>query len=375
MVNPGYRLRRSIEKTVPDWSALLTGAAPRFAYGGAVRTLPVFTYHDTGPDFVADLEYLRESGYRTVGAAEIEAAARGDWRPDDHTVAITIDDGLASVERVAVPALARHGFRAIVFVIAGLVPPTSAEGLMGWSELRRAARAGMIEVGSHSLHHHYVPTSPRIVGWVTPDTAVEPYARLPVPRLHGGRRPRLGEPILYGRPRYATWRAYRPEPDAFDRCHALAAAAGPALFAAPGWRRALEQLARVQGTWESKDQGRSAILEDMRASLEIVGRECPNPAARHLCYPWSAGGAEIDRLAAEAGAVALYGNSWMRPRPVTTAAPAAVRRLSQDLVRRLPGRGRASFAAVLRRRVGRTMVPEGGWRNSFVGGARPDQRA
>jgi peptidoglycan/xylan/chitin deacetylase (PgdA/CDA1 family) len=77
-------------------------------------------------------------------------------------VALTFDDGLASVHRHAWPVLARHGYAATVFLVTGRAGGDSGwpgqparvrrRPLLGWGEAREMAAAG-IEMGSHTVSH------------------------------------------------------------------------------------------------------------------------------------------------------------------------------------------------------------------------------
>jgi hypothetical protein len=85
-----------------------------------------------------------------------------------------------------------------------------------------------------------------------------------------------------------------------------------------------------------------------------VQQRCPGPAALHLCYPWFAGDAHTDRLAARAGIRLVYGGV---DRPLDRGAPdrpPRVQRLPPGLLWRLPGPGRRSLARVMMERLALT---------------------
>ncbi|MEU9476669.1 polysaccharide deacetylase family protein [Streptomyces sp. NPDC048191] len=103
------------------------------------------------------LRWLRRRGLRGVSVAELLAArARGEGRD---LVGLTFDDGYADFTVNALPALARWGCTATLFVLPGLLgghnvwdplgprrPLLTADGIL------RAAEAG-VEIGSHGLTH------------------------------------------------------------------------------------------------------------------------------------------------------------------------------------------------------------------------------
>jgi peptidoglycan/xylan/chitin deacetylase (PgdA/CDA1 family) len=132
----------------------------------------VLTYHaiELGPAplciepalFREHLDVIAEAPVRPVGldrlAAELEAGG-----PVEASVAITFDDGYASVVRNAAPMLAERGLPATVFCVAGHLG-----GLNDWTtEPRSGARlrlasagelggvaAGGLQLGSHGLSHY-----------------------------------------------------------------------------------------------------------------------------------------------------------------------------------------------------------------------------
>jgi Polysaccharide deacetylase len=349
-----YRLARKVAKTAPDFLSVLSGRVPRFVYGGSLESLPIFTYHAVDAGFERDLQFLRAGCYRCASAAEILAVATGESVPDGRTVALTFDDGLVSLTQVAVPLLRRYGLRAIAFVVSGLVPERSNAFLTGWDELRAAAADGVLEVGPHSLFHHHVPLGADIVGLVTPWTPTVFTADLPIPSGNGSGPAPIGFPILRGAPRYTTRRAFRPDSGSLQAAFDLIHGAGPHVFTDRLDRGRLIRAVRIAGRYETVEEGEAAIVADMKQSAQIVQQRCPGPAALHLCYPWFAGDAHTDRLAARAGIRLVYGGV---DRPLDRGAPdrpPRVQRLPPGLLWRLPGPGRRSLARVMMERLALT---------------------
>ena len=107
--------------------------------------------------FERQLEWLHNRKLRGTSMRELlEARRSGDSRG---LVGLTVDDGYGDFATFAMPALARHGFTATVFVIAGDLgghnswdQPGPRKALMTAEQVKNVAAAG-IEIGSHGLHH------------------------------------------------------------------------------------------------------------------------------------------------------------------------------------------------------------------------------
>lgn len=137
--------------------------------------VPVLMYHCISPrssaamrkftvspaDFDAQLATLRELGYTGLSVSEFAEIARsGGQGLPRRPVVLTFDDGFQDFGEHAAPALARHGFTATLYVVAGEVGGTSrwldgedaALPLLDWEGLRALQRQG-IELGAHSWSH------------------------------------------------------------------------------------------------------------------------------------------------------------------------------------------------------------------------------
>ncbi len=140
---------------------------------GTMPRRGILTYHDistvgtpisVAPDtFRAHMAYLHSNGIRGVSVDEfLTAVASGDNAASRNLMAISFDDGFASVHDEALPILREYGFTATVYVLAhklggrsdwrrlGTIPDLP---LMGPAPLRACLKAGW-EIGSHGLDHH-----------------------------------------------------------------------------------------------------------------------------------------------------------------------------------------------------------------------------
>lgn len=131
---------------------------------------PVLMYHSVAPydqdpylvtvhptRFEQQLRWLHRRGLRGTSMRELLAARRDG--ADRGLVGLTFDDGYADFCEYVLPALARFGFTATVFVIADLLGGANSwdeagprKALMTAEEIRHAAERGM-EIGSHGRRH------------------------------------------------------------------------------------------------------------------------------------------------------------------------------------------------------------------------------
>jgi peptidoglycan/xylan/chitin deacetylase (PgdA/CDA1 family) len=131
----------------------------------------VLTYHAVEPGpaplcvqpelFAEHAAVIADSGIPVLSVGEIAAALRAGELPK-RAVAITFDDGFASVVEHAAPALREHGLRATVFCVAGhLGGKNDWATQAGWAPELRLATAGDLgslaregwELGSHGVGH------------------------------------------------------------------------------------------------------------------------------------------------------------------------------------------------------------------------------
>jgi len=138
---------------------------------GVSGSVLILTYHavEHGPPplcvdpslFREHLEALQRAGAVMLTVSEVAEALRRDQLPE-RGVAITFDDGFASVAEHAAPLLAERAAKATVFAVAGAVgamsdwpsQPSRAprRPLLGERQLVALAHAG-VEIGSHGMEH------------------------------------------------------------------------------------------------------------------------------------------------------------------------------------------------------------------------------
>lgn len=366
----GRRLQRTIEKNQNEVAGLLLRRYPAFVLSDratGVTGVPTFSFHDvTAASLEPALRFLAANGYRTLTADEYAEAAAGR-APAGRAVMLTFDDGLRSLYTVAFPLLRRYGLKAVAYVVPGLTPGDGDGGrawggvLCGWAELGEMHASGAVDIQSHSMYHHSVAVTDRVLDFVRPGlepsfltTDLSPIAWVGE-RLRAGHELDLGTPIFGWGPRYGGRRAYRPDDGAARACvAAVAARGGAAFFERAGWRRELRRAmaqASGAGAWESAAEQRAAILSDLVESKRLIERHLPGKTVRHFCFPWFRGSELAARLSAEAG---YRSNAWGSLPPGYARArgmPLPVARLAPLYLWRLPGEGRRPIRTLLQRRM------------------------
>jgi len=139
-----------------------------------IGQLPILMYHRVAPTgsaplaryrvapsaFEQQLDYLRDSGYKSL-CLETWHTARITGSPlPDRPVLITFDDGYVDFQEYAWPLLRRYGFDASLFVVPDHIGGSNewdrAYGetvpLLQWADLRRLQAEG-VRIGAHSASH------------------------------------------------------------------------------------------------------------------------------------------------------------------------------------------------------------------------------
>ncbi|MFF3502821.1 polysaccharide deacetylase family protein [Streptomyces sp. NPDC003247] len=118
----------------------------------ATRALSV-----TPEAFAEQMGLVADRGLTPLTTAGLAARWRSGRPLPDRPVLITFDDGYEGVHRHALPALARHGFPATLFVSTGWIRGAYDTGggldtMLDWPQVRELADAG-VEIGGHSHTH------------------------------------------------------------------------------------------------------------------------------------------------------------------------------------------------------------------------------
>jgi peptidoglycan/xylan/chitin deacetylase (PgdA/CDA1 family) len=108
----------------------------------SLRTLAV-----TPEAFKAQLQWLKDNGYRTIAPDELFSG-----KPiAPKAVLLTFDDGYADAYTNALPILKGFGFQGAFFIITDFVDQ-NRPGYLTWAEIKQMAADGMT-IGAHSRTH------------------------------------------------------------------------------------------------------------------------------------------------------------------------------------------------------------------------------
>lgn len=113
--------------------------------------------------FEAQLQWLADQGYATLSSAQLADFVAGRWAPPAPAVALTFDVGAShfgEYREVIIPALRRHGFQAIFFVMPSQTRAACEGDFACWPDLLAWRDEGLIALESHTLTHYDFTTLP-----------------------------------------------------------------------------------------------------------------------------------------------------------------------------------------------------------------------
>jgi len=120
--------------------------------------------------FAWQMRWLHDNGLRVIPLSELVQRLHDGNPLPPRALAITFDDGFASVYTHAFPILQRYGFPATVFLVSGYIgdrndwpgqpPSVPRRPLLTWEQIGLMGRQG-IEFGAHGLSHARLDRLPR----------------------------------------------------------------------------------------------------------------------------------------------------------------------------------------------------------------------
>lgn len=121
-------------------------------------------YAVTPTNFLRQMDWLRNHGYRFVGIDDLLAARAGRKPLPQKAVLVTFDDAYQSVYVHAWPVLKMFRIPAVVSVVGSWLEqkesidldgkPQPRKLMISWEALHEMAQSGLVEVGSHSWDLH-----------------------------------------------------------------------------------------------------------------------------------------------------------------------------------------------------------------------------
>jgi peptidoglycan/xylan/chitin deacetylase (PgdA/CDA1 family) len=135
-------------------------------------SFPILMYHSIDDSssvlsispalFEWQMRWISERGYRVLPLSQVVENIKTGIGFPNRSISITFDDGYETVFQNAFPILAKYGFSATIFLVAGYIggvnnwPGQPANipkwPLASWSQIREMDQYG-IEYGSHSTNH------------------------------------------------------------------------------------------------------------------------------------------------------------------------------------------------------------------------------
>lgn len=104
--------------------------------------------------FERQMKFLHDHKYNVVTLERVVKYLERKEPIPPKTVAITFDDGFYNNYQYAFPVLKKYDLPATIFVIVGSV---GKPGYLGWKEIREMVDSGVIEIGSHTISHKWLP--------------------------------------------------------------------------------------------------------------------------------------------------------------------------------------------------------------------------
>jgi hypothetical protein len=303
---------------------------------------------------------------------------------------LTFDDGWGSLWTYGYPLLKKYGMHGVCFIIPGMINEginsfpnlsdvwekrvsnsgliereRSQEPLCTWAEIKDMANSGVIDFQSHTMYHSLIFTSPHIIDFFHP--SFDSYIKnLNVPIFQScgqdniERKAEWGMPIYAYAPRMAGKRRYFGDEKLQAQCvEFVRENGGRDFFNKQQWRKHLRQYIadyRIRGGenghYESLAEQRDSISWDFLESKRLIEEKLPGKKIQHFCYPFFVGSEVAVMLSKEAGFLCnFWGFLHDRRSNRTGDDPYHIVRLVDEIIFRLPGRGRIPLWKILGHRI------------------------
>lgn len=154
-------------------------------YKITVKDIPVLLYHCITEDevlatsnslyitkdkFEKDLIYLKENGYTTIFAKDLDKPL------PEKPIVITFDDGYKDNYILGYPLLKKYEMKATIFILAYTLDEKMPHKL-SWEEAKYLADSGVVDIQSHTYDLHYSNEDGTVAMHQSSDESDEEYRR------------------------------------------------------------------------------------------------------------------------------------------------------------------------------------------------------
>ena len=363
-----------IRKNRSDFLGIVLGKYPGFITSNKrnpLDNIPVFVFHDVkSADLEPFLIYLTENKYKTLTADELFDRFKHKDPIGNREIVLTFDDGEKSLRQIGFPLLKKYGQVGVAFIVPGLIPnPDKKNGwkennqyLCDWSEIQEMHQSGVVDFQSHSMYHHSIYVSSKVVDFIKPVTCFKFPKDDILPILVSGQFVQFPDTLPLGTPLYQSDFRLKGKPQYIDSPMLREACAnfvsyqgGKNFFNDKEWKTQINEFIKrifsdfnKDAHFETLDQRDIAIHDDFKNAKKSIEYKLKGKNVKHFCFPWFVGSPTAIRISSEegyitnfwAGVVPYYANAYSNP--------LAIPRLNPIYIWRLPGRGRKSLGEVLR---------------------------
>jgi hypothetical protein len=286
--------------------------------------------------------------------------------PGVPSVLLTFDDGESSLYRVAYPLLREYGFHAVAFVVPYFMreqPESSgAKTWCSWPEILEMDRSGIIDIQSHTYYHDRVFIQPTLLDFYHPRFRQNALG-LDVPWVGEGgnytNELKWGTPIYQHASRFSGHRRLIDDEMIRQSCIGwVESQGGETYFKERHWKQdltkhfqAVADKKRMPYRYETEQGQAERIREGLvRAKMVLEGRL--NKTVEYLCYPYGNACETAVSISKEAGYLC---NFWCDVEEGLAARDPRyyIRRVKDDYLMRLPGKGRKSLTGIFREKLQR----------------------
>jgi len=367
------KVSRGIREIPIEAERFFRGKYPRFVADARCKSLngeiPVFMFHSVQfEDFREKLEYLRVNGYDTLKMKDYLQYVSNGKAPDVPSVLLTFDDGDSSLHRVAYPLLREYGFHAVAFVVPYFMreqPETSgAKTWCSWPEIIEMDRSGYVDIQSHTYYHDRVFIQPHLVDFYHPRFRQNALG-LDVPWIGEGEsytnELKWGTPIFQHASRFSSHRRLIDDETIRRSCIDRVESRGGVLyFKEKHWKRditkhfhSVADREKTPFRYETEREQDERMREGLVRAKTVL-EERLNKSIPYLCYPYGNGCEKAVSISKETGYLC---NFWCDVEEEHVRGDRDsqyyIRRVKDDYLMRLPGKGRKSLAEIFRGKLHR----------------------